>query len=291
MFNLRKKAEEATSLLPALMIKAEHAAQNLYYGEHPQRKSGAGEKFWQFREYTAQDRPQDIDWRQSGKTDSVFIRQKERQLPQTALLWSASNAGMDFSSGSHPTKKESAHVLLLALCLLLTRQGERIGLLGESQTGRSDHMVTMVGNNLLGTHKKMSLPDVAPHPGQKHAALILAGDFLEPPEKIASCFANLARYSGTGMVIHTFDPAEIDIPWNGRFLFEHPESTQTELVQNVTSIRSAYAERIQKHIQQVNDIATQCGWNYVTHISGTPYEQTLIKIWNDLGLRRGSTAS
>jgi uncharacterized protein (DUF58 family) len=284
---LRRKAEEAASALPALLLKAERAAQNIFHGEHAQRRAGAGEKFWQFREYSPQDRPQDIDWRQSGKTDRVFIRQKERQLPQTALFWICNAESMDFTSDyALPTKKEAAQVLTLALAILVTHSGERIGMLGTPQAGRSEASLENISNLLLNNESMEALPFHAPVRAHKNSELLLLGDFLSPPQDIETSFKGLAPLSGGGIVIQIFDPAEIDLPFNGRAIFEDPAQTTRENVQNVSSIREAYRQRIEAHCGAVETICKSCNWNYILHRTDDRYEQTLFEVWRSLSALR-----
>ena len=217
---LRRQAEEESAGLPALMAAAQKAAQSVLTGEHAQRKPGAGEKFWQFREYDPTDRPQDIDWRQSGKGDRIFVRQKEQQTMQTALFWCAGGAGMDYTSvATCPTKHESAAIITLALAIMMRHAGEQIGLLdGSSPPGRSDHTLQMIGHNLIKKSDE-SCPHAKLIPN--NADVILCGDFLDTPETIEKIIAPIAARAGSGIVIQTLDPAEIDLPYAGRAIFEN----------------------------------------------------------------------
>ncbi len=279
-FPLRRAAEDAASTLPGLMIRAERAAYSVFHGEHAQRKIGPGEKFWQFREYAPQDRPQDIDWRQSGKTDRLFIRQKERQLPQTALFWACAAKSMDYSSSSQiPAKRVSAKILVLALAIMMTRAGERVGMLESAQVGRSDAALENIGEIMISGKNSESLPHAAPARAHKNASVLLAGDFLSPPGPVDHAFKNLAARAGGGFVIQILDPAEIELPWNGRAIFEEPGTQRREIAQNVTSIREAYKKRIRDHIAAIEKVSRDCGWHYILHRTDRPYEETLMKIW------------
>ncbi len=284
---LRRKAEEAASALSSLMLKAERAAQNIFHGEHAQRRAGAGEKFWQFREYTPQDRPQDIDWRQSAKTDRVFIRQKERQLPQTALFWNCTAESMDFTSDyAIPKKSEAAQVLTLALAILMTHTGERVGMLDTSQTGRSESSLENISSLLLTDESNESLPSHGPMRAQKNSELLLIGDFLSTPEETEISFKGLVPLTGGGIVIQVLDPAEIELPFDGRAIFEDPSQTFSENVQNVPSIREAYKQRIEEHRAAIQSICKSCGWNYLLHRTDETYEKTLLQVWTVLSALR-----
>jgi uncharacterized protein (DUF58 family) len=264
------------------MAGAERAAASILHGEHRQRRAGSGERFWQFREYVPGDRPQDIDWRQSGKTDRVFIRQKEWQTNQSAFLWCSRAPTMDFKSADAPlSKADSAKIITLAIGLLLTHGGEEIGLFGAPRKGRSEAALQYIAAALMEkTQNKETLPQGDIY---KNSALFLSGDFLDPPADIAEHFKMLSAQSASGFVIQILDPAEIDLPYDGRAMFETPnENKQRELINNVASIRAEYNKRIAAHIEAVKKIAHDCGWNYVLHSTDRDIKDTLLEIWTTL---------
>ena len=275
---LRRRAEEESAGLPALMAAAQRAAQSVLTGEHAQRKSGAGEKFWQFREYDPTDRPQDIDWRQSGKGDRIFVRQKERQTMQTALFWCAGGAGMDYSSTpSSPTKHESAAVLTLALAIMMRHAGEQIGLLdGSSPPGKSDHTLQVIGHSLLKKSdenypRSKQIPD--------NAGVVLCGDFLDPPETIDMIVSPLAARAGSGIIIQTLDPAEIDLPFTGRAIFENMGGAERHHIFLVESIKDSYQKRIGEHLREIKNICRKAGWYWILHRTDRPVRETLADVW------------
>src|ERR1700744_5305719 len=92
------QAEQLAELLPPLLIEAERVAQTVYQGVHGRRRSGTGETFWQFRRYEQGDPAERIDWRQSSRTDKVFIREREWEAAQTACLWADTSGSMEYAS-------------------------------------------------------------------------------------------------------------------------------------------------------------------------------------------------
>lgn len=280
---LRKRAEESSAHLEFLLAEAEKAVTSMLHGEHRQRKSGTGERFWQFREYSIGDRPQDIDWRQSGKTDRVFIRQREWQTNQSAWLWCSRSKGMDFSSSDQwPQKSEAAQIITLALALLMTHAGEEVGLLGSHRKGKSEGALQFIGENLL---YKTLLSETLPAADiPRNSALYLCGDFLEPLENIRESFQTLASQSDSGVVVQVLDPAELALPYDGRIMFEKPDDKKRELVNNVESIRTEYARRINAHIDGVKKICQSCEWHYVLHVTDRDIRETMLDIWTTLSL-------
>src|SRR6185437_16438381 len=132
---LRHRAEAAAAALPPLLVAAERVAATVAQGVHGRRRVGLGETFWQFRQYQPGDPASRIDWRESAKTQRLFIREMEWEAAQSVFLWRDTSASMDYASDATlPTKRARADLLILALAALLLRGGERVTLLGSGLT-------------------------------------------------------------------------------------------------------------------------------------------------------------
>lgn len=275
-FTLRAKAEDALADLPSLRSAAERLAASIQHGDHAQKKSGGHERFWQFREYQDSDRPQDIDWRQSAKTDHVYVRERELQTPQNVYLWCNRSKSMDFkSSAALYSKQDAAQIITLASAILLQRAGEQIGFLGEGRTGRSEIALDKIGQRLLERSD-----NVLPKSGAaQNNSLFLCGDFLEPLKDIEASFNT---YQTSGFVVQVLDPAELDLPYSGHVVFDGLGGAH-EKIDNVTAIRSAYQDRIQHHIDGVEALCETNGWGYALHRTDAALHDTLLKIWEHLG--------
>ena len=292
---LRHVSEEATQSLPALRAEAEKAVASVLHGDHAQSKPGMGEKFWQYREYVPGDRPQDIDWRQSAKTEHVFIRQREWQTTQTSILWCSQSPSMDFASRSkYPSKQEAARVLTLALGILMTRAGEQIGAFGARKTGRSENALQDLTLKLTEDIRSTApLPDPDLYDLPRHAFLFQVGDYLEPLEVIEENFKQFSSQSAGGFVLQILDPAELKLPYNGRVLFR--DKTTSQNIDNVASIRKAYQERINGHNHALHQLCKEHHWHHALHRTDMSYAQTLSNIWSimsheHLGAQEGGGA-
>ncbi len=276
----RHKAEEAAGALPGLIMAAEKAATSILSGDHAQRKSGMGEKFWQFREYDTSDRPQDIDWRQSAKGDRVYVREKEWQTTQTAMLWCQRNEGMDYhSQDTLPTKQDTAMTLTMALGILLSRAGEQIAPLeGSAMPGRSSLAIQNLGEQLIENHTG-DLPDTALRKIPRNSSLILVGDFLAPSDEIKEIFDLLANQAQNAMVVQVLDPAELTLPFDGRVIFERSNANEQHHVDNVETIRTAYQERLHDHMGFIKDYCKKHQWNWLLHTTDEDISNTLFDSW------------
>ncbi len=133
---LQYEAEALGAGLPPLLVDAERLAAAVSLGVHGRRKAGMGESFWQFRRYMPEDSSSAIDWRQSAKSQHLFVREREWEAAQSVWFWCDASAGMQFASGK-VTKAERAKLLGLALASLLVRGGERVALYGDAHAPAS----------------------------------------------------------------------------------------------------------------------------------------------------------
>src|SRR5277367_2043238 len=104
--SVQHRAEELASALPPLLIAAERVAATVAQGVHGRRRVGQGETFWQFRQYEPGDSAQRIDWRESAKSQRLYVRETEWEAAQSAFLWRDTSPSMDYASSSAvPTKR------------------------------------------------------------------------------------------------------------------------------------------------------------------------------------------
>ena len=102
--DLFHRAEELGAALPPLLVAADRVASTVSQGVHGRRRVGQGETFWQFRRYEPGDSTLRIDWRQSAKSQRVYIRQTEWEAAQSVWLWRDASASMRYrSSKATPT--------------------------------------------------------------------------------------------------------------------------------------------------------------------------------------------
>lgn len=288
-FRLRHAAEDLAMRLPALLLEAEQVASTVAQGVHGRRKAGMGEAFWQFRRYQPGDAVSAIDWRQSAKTDRVFIRENEWEAAQSVWLWRDRSASMDWSStGKLPTKRARAELICLALAILLLRAGERVALLGS---GTRPSASRTVGQKLaealvMDRGAPDSLPAVEPLP--RHAQVVLISDFLSPPEALAPVLQGFAGRGLRGHLLQVMDPAEEALPYEGRVEFEGLESGEGRLtVPRVGALRAAYAEKLAAHEGALEALARSSGWSFTRHRTDRPASALLLPVYERLMARMG----
>ena len=288
---LRDRAEEAASGLPPLLIAAERVAMTVAQGVHGRRRVGQGETFWQFRQYQPGDAASRIDWRESAKSQRLYVRETEWEAAQSVWLWRDASASMDYSSAEYltgaewPTKRDRAELLLVALASLLVRGGERLTLLGSGiapMNGRIalSRVVEMIDRNPTAD----SLPAFEPLP--RAGQLVLIGDFLSPLETVNVAVTRFAAAGLKGHMLQVSDPAEEDLPFDGRIRFAGVEEREEVVISRVESIRGDYSNRFQRHREGLAAIAGTVGWSFGFHRTDRPPHVALLALFAVLSANR-----
>lgn len=277
---LQHRAEDLAAPLPPLLIDAERVAQAVYQGVHGRRRAGVGETFWQFRRYETGDPIERIDWRQSARTDKIFVREREWEAAQTAYLWADRSGSMHYASRKNlPTKADRAELLMLALASLLLRGGEMVQWLDRrSLRAYGKNALRSLAERIgLGSGDNSTPPLV---PLARHAHVVLCSDFLMPPDEFLALMRNYADQNRRGILLHILDPAENDFPFEGRIQLLGSEGEDPLLVPNAAQMAEAYRRRMMEHKARLQQIAKSAGWFYLAHVTDAMPQNALLQIYN-----------
>lgn len=284
---LRGRAEQIAATLPPLLVAAERVAVTVAQGVHGRRRVGQGETFWQFRQYQPGDPASRIDWRESAKSQRLYVRETEWEAAQSVWLWRDASASMDYTSAGYiagagwPTKRDRAELILVGLASLLVRGGERLTLLGSAvapMTGRLalTRLVQLIERAPEEGPTTAGLPVFEPLP--RAGQLVLIGDFLAPLDAIN---AAVTRFAGTGLkghLLHIADPAEEELPFAGRIRFAGVEERDEIVISRVETVREDYALRFRRHREGLADIVRAVGWTLGYHRTDRPPHLALLAL-------------
>lgn len=280
---LYQSAGKAAAGLPPLLMEAERVAATLFAGLHGRRQAGTGETFWQFREYNTTDEARRIDWKQSAKSDRTYIRETEWEAAQTLLVDCAHHEGMNYASHKPlPSKLERAQILTMAIAILAARAGEKVGILGEHQTGHSQKHLARMAAHLSNPATKDTL-DTAQIP--HNARILLASDFLAPLDTLENQLKVYAARRISGIILQILDPYEYQLHYFGHIRFQDKASGQSVLIRQAEKIQETYNERIETHIHALSDMTAHYGWKHVLHITDKDEAPALQDLWQPLSTR------
>ena len=287
LFQTRAAAEALTEGLPALTLAADRLARQMMGGPHGRRRSGSGRDFWQFRPYESGDETQQIDWRQSAKRPTPHIRQTEQEASDALYFWLDQRAGMSYRS--HPslsTKKDYVTVLLLALAILLDQGEEDFTLIwshlkiahGQLQLNRfADALTSGATESPFSALSNRDFP---------RGHVLIASDFLMDEEFLEQLMERFAPLGRRGVLLHIADPAEIDLPFEGRAQFSDMSGHLSVTIGRVASVREQYQARFQEHRAKLRAIAERLGWSYLFAATNTPQSQILSELSQLIGESR-----
>jgi len=279
--SLELDAHGLTDALPELLVESSRIAQTVIHGIHGRRKAGPGETFWQFRQFGDGDTRNQIDWRRSGASDHLFIREREWEAAHSVWFWPDVSPSMVFrSSLSKTLKRDRALVLMFALGELMARGGERIGILGAMPPRIGRNMIERMALAMADQGRNDDASSLPPAEGPgRHSELILIGDFLEPLDVLGPRLEALGSLGVNGHLVQIVDPAEETLPYAGRVEFEPLEGGTRVIADRVEGLRSAYAEKFSSHRAAVRDLAQRFGWSFLVHHTDRPAEEALIALF------------
>ncbi|MEO1251664.1 MAG: DUF58 domain-containing protein [Pseudomonadota bacterium] len=277
---IRRDAEALAERFPALLIEAERIAQTVIAGLHGRRRAGPGETFWQHRAYSFGDAVASIDWRQSARSaNRLYVRENEWEAAATVFIWRDPSASLDFaSSPTIPDKRHRAEVLAVALAILLSQAGERVGLLGQARTpffGRA--APSRLLEALLTSEGDAATPPPAEiRPG---ARVVLFSDFFTDPEPLSERVAAFASAGASGALVQVCDPAEEDFPYSGPVEFEDVVSADRLTFGDAGALTSAYQSEFARHRDMLTTLAQSVGWTFLSHRADHPGQHALLALY------------
>ncbi|HJT42413.1 MAG TPA: DUF58 domain-containing protein [Rhizomicrobium sp.] len=275
---LQHEADGLSAGLPPLMVEADHLAASVSLGVHGRRRAGIGESFWQFRRYASPDSSSTIDWRQSAKSQHIFVREREWEAAQTVWFWRDASPNMAFKSGA-VSKRARADLLLLALASLLVRGGERVGFAGmDGAPAASRLALTRIGRAMFGRGDQ-GLPPVMRF--ARGNQLVWFSDFLD--EDVFEAMKNLAHSGVEGHLVRIVDPAEEDFPYSGRTRFESPRGDSDEIFGRAERVRAPYRARFTAHGERIAQAAAKLGWTCTVHRTDHAPQASLIALHAAIG--------
>ena len=280
--SIRPKAQALAAPLPPLLVDAFALADTVAWGAHGRKRAGVGDAFWQFRPAQPGDGYRDIDWRRSALSDENYVRQTEWHISQTVQLWVDPAASMQFASHEF-TKSHVARLIAMALCVLLSRGGERFGTTGFGvPNGTGDVQLDRMDDFLARTHEieDFGAPDPSNLKAKVHAVLI--SDFLGPMNAIEKFFEAAAQRSVRGVILKINDPMETTFPFVGNTIFESMTGKLRHQTQQAGTLRDKYLLAFQQRDVLLQSMANQAGWQVLTHETSKAAQDVLLPLYQSI---------
>ena len=278
----RRESEGATALserMPRLVLEARRVSSLLAHGLHGRRRAGPGESFWQFRPFVTGEAAARVDWRRSARDDRTYVREREWEAAHNIWLWMDRSASMGFSSDlASASKIERALVLGLALADAFVEGGERVGLLGLTRATASRGIVERMIQALVADKAGLE-QDLPPRASPaRFDEVVLIGDFLTDPARIATAVQALAGRGSRGHLLMVVDPIEETFPFSGQAVLHDLEGGLSLDIGDADSWGVRYRARIAEHRAALQAIARQQGWTLTRHRTDRPASEAALRL-------------
>ncbi|KAB7613877.1 DUF58 domain-containing protein [Amylibacter sp. SFDW26] len=283
--NIRQSADGLAQGFTELLAEARQLAANISLGAHGRRRAGMGEEFWQYRAAVDTDAVGDIDWRRSARSDAHFVRQQEWQNTQSVHIWADRGGSMAFRSNEKlPLKMERANVLALALSILLTKAGEKVGLLDLADPARQGvGHVDILAAALIRTNLEddfLAPPKKEMKQGQK---AVFISDFLGDWEEIFDGLSHAAHQNVDGYIVQVLDPVEQDFPFKGRTVLLSMNNQHKFETMRAQSLRKEYQQKLAERKAALQQLSKRTGWRYSCHTTNASATPQLLWLSQALG--------
>lgn len=274
--------------LPDLLLSAQKIAQNLYSGTHGRKKSGIGERFWQFRDYVIGDDPRRIDWRQSAKTSHIFIREQEWEAAQTAYIWIDSREAMFTKTGdARHSKYEAATLMALSLSKAMMQAGENIGMLNHAdfRPGHSEKKFFQLGHHLMNMKpiKDDKLDKLTLNRRHQNSCVVLFTDGWDDLNELGTQLSLLKKQVDQILFVQINDPLEVLLDVSGSVRFSPFSGEDNMLFQNVHDIREAYHQKVEAHLNALNALCKALHIRQIYHRTDQDILKPIHQAWQQLG--------
>ncbi|MEO0883581.1 MAG: DUF58 domain-containing protein [Pseudomonadota bacterium] len=259
---LRLEAEALARALPRLFVRTK-ASEAVHLGSAGRRRAGTGEDFWQYRRYAQEDDASRVDWRRSARGDSLFVRETELETARSIHFWVDPHDGFDWTGdGARHTKADRARLLMMATANLLSREGERVGVLGGAPAGFGKRALERLYTQLCEPLGE------TPRPPRRSGTVVVASDFYDPVSTWKARLAPLAKKARHGVLIAVSDPVEHAFPFEGRVRLSRPGSLLERILGRAETVREAYLQRFEANRAELRDLAGHLRWRLIEHETG-----------------------
>lgn len=289
-------------MLSRLELLARAKKQGPISGRHTSPNKGFSVVFAEHRQYMPGDDLKDLDWRVFAKADKYYIKQyiEETNLRATVVLdcsGSMKYRGERAASleGKKLSKFEYGQYLAAALSYLMVKQQDAVGLVTFDDRIRSfiraasrPSQVRLVLEALhqaqAGQDTRLGsvLHEVAERIPQRGLVMIIS-DCFDSAEEIVKAFHHFKYRNHEIVLFHLMAEEELTFPFTGSQEFKDLEGLSPRLKVDPRTVRSAYLERIRRHIGQIESACGQLNADYVPVNTKQPYHEALADF---LGRRR-----
>ena len=261
---LRQFDPHLLAALSGLDVKARYLVEGFLQGLHESPFHGISVEFSEYREYQPGDDLRHLDWRLFARCDRPYVKRYTQETNVRVYLLCDTSASMAYRGGeAWGSKLDVARAAAAALCLLMIRQNDAVGLLsiapGEQgaeyiRPSQKPSQFGLILQHLdaLRPAGGSQLAELLAHAVRlihRRSMVLFFSDFLEPAEELATLLAQLRFCGHECLIFHVLDRDETEFPFGDETLFEDLETGVRRAVRPATA-RERYLQRFHAFMEQ-----------------------------------------
>ncbi len=237
-----------------LSLLAQTVVEGFLGGLHRSPFLGYSTEFSAYRAYTQGDNLRHIDWKVWARSDEFYVKQFEDDTNLRCQIFLDTSASMGFGAGDS-NKFHYARVLAAVLAEVMVRQHDAPGLILFGEQARqavpahaSRHHAEEIFHLLRGalaqggTRIDQSLFRIVETLTRRGMAVVIS-DFFTADEAARQLLRQLQAQHQEVIVFHILAPEELDLPYEGEYVFEDSESSE-EIPVHIDDFRGEYQRRL-----------------------------------------------
>lgn len=276
--------------LGSFELRAKMIVEGVMSGMHRSPYKGVSVEFAQHRQYAPGDDIRHLDWKVYARTDRLQVKQHQQETNLDLVVMVDSSGSMNYGSRSFAeasgsgrktsfdgrtnwTKFDHATAMAAALAYITLHQGDRSGLVVFADEVR--HIVARSGQRsnwrkiveALSTHPVEAPTNFGRVIDQilgkitNRCLFAIVSDFFEDAETIKAAMARMKHKGHDVIAFQVLDKAETDFEFADPAPFEGLEG-EGRLRLDPRSIRKAYLETINAHLEKIEKISRGFGFDY-----------------------------
>jgi uncharacterized protein (DUF58 family) len=248
-----------------LSLVARTIVEGFIAGLHRSPFLGYSTEFSAYRAYTQGDNLRHIDWKVWGRSDEFYVKQFEDDTNLRCQIYLDTSASMDFGAGS-ANKFDYGRILAAVLAEVMVRQHDAPGLILFGAEARqaipahaSRHHAEEIFHSLTtarahgGTLLDESLFRIVETIHLRGLAVVIS-DFFTSEDAARRLLRQLRAQNQETLLFHVMAPEELDLPYEGEWIFEDSES-QEQVPVHSDDFRREYLRRVK---QFCDDLKREC---------------------------------
>jgi uncharacterized protein (DUF58 family) len=248
-----------------LSLVARTIVEGFIAGLHRSPFLGYSTEFSAYRAYTQGDNLRHIDWKVWGRSDEFYVKQFEHDTNLRCQIYLDTSASMDFGAGS-ANKFDYGRILAAVLAEVMVRQHDAPGLILFGAEARqaipahaSRHHAEEIFHLLTtarahgGTLLDESLFRIVETIHRRGLAVVIS-DFFTSEDAARRLLRQLRAQNQETLLFHVMAPEELDLPYEGEWIFEDSES-QEQVPVHSDDFRREYLRRVK---QFCDDLKREC---------------------------------